>query len=402
MRILHVISSIDPSTGGPAEGLKQYCNIYQSGGHEVEVASLDSPASVNKYSFPATVVGLGPGIGVYGYTRRAVPWLINNLFRFDLAIINGIWNYNTLAAYRACTRSGVPYAVFTHGMLDPYFKKRYPLKHLKKILYWHSVLQNILHNASAVFFTSEEEKLLARQSFPGHKVREIVVPYGTFGPDCDTEEAAQKFLSRWPHLRGKRLALCLGRIHPKKAIDILIEAFAGTLAQDPAWHLVLAGPDQSGWQNDLVALARRLNVSDRITWTGMLNGTLKWGSYSASEIFVLPSHQENFGIVVAEALACGLPAIISDKVNIWREVMSYWAGLICDDTIDGTKGALVRWSQLTEQEIVDVRLRSKKCFAELFDFKTSSVKILDIIKLLAQNNGRRSTKSDPTSAQSRK
>ena len=126
--------------------------------------------------------------------------------RFDLVIINGVWNYNTVAAYRALAGTGIPYAVFTHGMLDPYFKRRFPLKHIKKALYWHAILQKILHNANTVLFTSEEEKLLARQSFSGYNVREAVVPYGTFGPDCDIESAASEFLTRWPHLRDKRLA----------------------------------------------------------------------------------------------------------------------------------------------------------------------------------------------------
>jgi glycosyltransferase involved in cell wall biosynthesis len=388
MRILHVAASIDPASGGPAEGLKQYCNIYQAGGHEVEVATLDSPEVIERVAFPAKVTALGPGAGVYGYTRHAAPWLKANLSRFDLVIINGIWNYNTVAAYRALAGTGIPYAVFTHGMMDPYFKRRFPLKHIKKTLYWHAILQKILRNANTVFFTSEEEKLLARQSFSGYKVRETVVPYGTFGPDCDIDAAASEFLAQWPQLRGKRLALSLGRIHPKKATDILIEAFAGTLAKDPAWHLVLAGPDQIGWKKDLEALAANLGLADRITWAGMLKGKPKWGAYAASEVFVLPSHQENFGIVVAEAMSCGLPVLVSDKVNIWREMASYWAGLVSDDTLDGTRGALQRWSELSAEEIAEVRIRSLKCFDELFNFKATSKKVLAIVERLAESNPR--------------
>ena len=388
MRILHVIPSIDPAIGGPVEGLRQLCSIYRIGGHEVDVASMDLPEFAQKCEFPAKVFGLGPGRGTYGYTRHAVPWLKANLARYNVVIINGVWQYNTVAAYKALAGSGIPYAVFTHGMLDPYFKKRYPLKHLKKTLYWHSILRRILHDASAVLFTCEEEKLLARQSFSQYQVREAVIPYGTFGPDCDTAAAAEEFLVRWPHLRGKRLAISLGRIHPKKATDVLIQAFAGTLASDPAWHLVIAGPDQIGWQKELEALAVNLGIADRITWTGMLKGTLKWGAFTSSEVFVLPSHQENYGIVVAEAMACGLPVILSNKVNIWREITVYWAGLICEDTIEGTKASLSRWSELTSEEIAGVRDRSKKCFDELFNFKVTSKKVLDTIERVAKANPR--------------
>jgi len=384
MRILHFIASIDSATGGPVEGLRQRCTIYHAGGHEVEIASLDSPEFVDRCDLPATLVGLGPGRGTYGYTPNAVPWLKANLSRFDVVFVNGVWNYNTLAAHRALAGTGIPWAIFTHGMLDPYFKKQYPLKHLKKALYWHTTLAKVFHDANAVLFTCEEEKILARQSFSRYRVREEVVPYGTFGPNCDTAAASEEFLARWPELRGKRLAIYLGRIHPKKGTGILIEAFASTLAKDPAWHLVIVGPDQIGWQKELEALAEKLGIASRITWTGSLAGAPKWGAFSASEVFVLPSHQENFGIVVAEAMACSLPVIVSNKVNIWREIIAHDAGFAGEDTMEGTTTLLRRWSALTPAEIAALRIRSRTCFESEFDFYHSSRKVLENVEQLAR------------------
>ena len=385
MKILHVIPSVNPATGGPAEGLKQLCHVYHMGGHEVEVASLDSPELIEQYNFPARVFALGPGWGLYGYSPRAAKWFKENLAHYDVVFINCIWQYNTLAAYRALAGTATPYAVFTHGMLDPYFKKRFPLKHIKKLIYWHLFLRRILSGANTVLFTCEEEKILARQSFPGYQVREAVVPYGIFSPECDMETAGEEFLTRWPVLRSKRLAITMGRIHPKKGTDILIRAFAATLAKDPAWHLVIAGPDQIGMQKSLEALAVRLGVAGRITWTGMLTGAAKWGALAVSEVFILPSHQENFGIVVAEATVCSLPVIISNKVNIWREVESYGAGLICEDTLEDTKRCLTNWQSLTGGEIADMRLRSRQCFDELFNYEVTARKALDIVQYVAQH-----------------
>ena len=383
MKILHVIPSIDPATGGPAEGLRQLCQIYHQGGHEVDVFSLDDPGSVRKFNFPAPVFALGPGWGLYGYAPRAERWFHQNLSRYDVVFINCIWQYNTLAAYRALAKTTIPYAVFTHGMLDPYFKKTFPLKHIKKVIYWHLFLRRILRCATAVLFTCEEEKILARKSFPGYQVRETVVPYGIFGPDCDITLAAEEFLQKWPALRGNRLAITMGRIHPKKGIDILIEAFARTLSQDPSWHLVIAGPDKDNLQPGLLALANRLGIAPRITFTGMLTGSIKWGALSASEVFVIPSHQENFGIVIPEAMACNLPVILSDKVNIWREVANHRAGLVCNDTVDGTSAALARWQSLSPIEIADLRLRSRRCFDLLFNYDTTAKKALDIVDHVA-------------------
>ena len=384
MKILHVIPSVNPATGGPAEGLRQLCHIYHMGGHEVEVASLDAPNLIGQYNFPARVFALGPGWGIYGYAPGAAKWFKENLARYDVVFINCIWQYNTLAAYRALAGTDTPYAVFTHGMLDPYFQRRFPFKHIKKLIYWRLFLRKILSDATTVLFTCEEEKILARHSFPGYRVRETVVPYGIFGPECDLVAAAEEFITRWPVLRGKRLATTIGRIHPKKGTDILIKAFAATMANDKSWHLVIAGPDQIGIKKSLELLAAQLGIADRITWTGMLSGAAKWGALAVSEVFVLPSHQENFGIVVAEALACSLPVIVSNKVNIWREVKDNGVGLICEDNLDGVRTSLSQWQSLSGEEIAAMRIRSKQCFDEFFNYHATAQRALDIVEDVAR------------------
>jgi glycosyltransferase involved in cell wall biosynthesis len=387
MKILHVIPSIDTATGGPAVGLRQLCAIYKNGGHSVEVASFDSFECAKAANFPVPVHALGPGLGTYGYSRVAAPWFRQNISRFDVVFIDGIWQYNAVSAFQAITTTGVPFAVYTHGMLDPYFKRQFRLKHIKKLVYWHLILKEILLKAVAVLFTSEEEKILARQSFPDYHVSEIVVPYGTFAPQCDLTAASDEFLDKFPDLRGKRRAICLGRIHPKKGTDILIRAFAATLAKDPSWRLVIAGPDQVGWQQELQRLAEKLGVSDQIVWPGMLDGSMKWGAFAASEVFVLPSHQENFGMVVAESLACGTPVILSDKVNIWREIVEGGAGIIGQDTLEATTTSLSQWMKLSPEEIAAYRARSKECFDRFFNFKTISVRTLKIIEEVASKRG---------------
>ncbi len=383
MRILHVIPSVDPATGGPAEGLRQLCRIYREGGHAVDVASLDAPESIAPWEFPAPVFALGPGWGIYGYSHRAAGWFRRNAARYDVVFMHGIWQYNTLTAYRALAGARTPYGVFTHGMLDPSFERRYPLKHIKKLIYWFLFLRRILSNANAVLFTCEEEKILARQSFPRYRAVETVLPYGIFGPNCDSAEAAEKFLIQWPELRGKRIAISLGRIHPKKGTAMLIEGFAATMAKDPAWHLVIAGPDQVGMRKQLEGLAARLGIAERITWTDMLGGLQKWGAFAASEVFVLPSHQENFGIVVAEAMASSLPVIVSDKVNIWREVAESGAGLVCNDTVEGTRTALARWQALSPEEKESLRGCSRRCFDERFNYAVTAKRVLAVVDQVA-------------------
>lgn len=386
MNILHFIPSIDLAGGGPAESLQQLCKIYRSAGHNVEVASLDDPQRAATLHFPVPVHALGPSSGTYGYSKHALPWLKRNLGQYDLLVINAIWQYNGLAGYRAAIATNTPYAVFVHGMLDPYFKRQYPLKHLKKLVYWVLYLRRILHRAGAVLFTCEQEKILARESFPGHQVREEVVPYGIYRTQTDLEQARDAFYAKWPELRDKRLALFLGRIHVKKGIDLLIQAYAATMAHDPQWRLVIAGPDQTGLQAELQALAERLGIADRVVWTGMLKDDLKWGSIRAAELFALSSHQENFGISVAEALACGTPVAISDQVNIWREIVGHEAGLVAPDTVEGTTDMLRRWTELTDEQRAAMRNRTVNCFQECFDYERSSQVLLSILEKVIENH----------------
>jgi glycosyltransferase involved in cell wall biosynthesis len=191
---------------------------------------------------------------------------------------------------------------------------------------------------------------------------------------------ASAFLERYPELRRKRLLLFMGRLHPKKGCDLLLEAYAATMASDPAWRLVFAGPDALSWQQKLAARADTLRISDRIVWTGMLRDTLKWSAFAAAEVFALPSHQENFGIAVAEALACGVPVLISREVNIWREIEAANAGLVAPDTLEGTTSLLTRWQQLPQAERTLMRENARQCFAQHFDIERSAKQLLEAIE----------------------
>jgi glycosyltransferase involved in cell wall biosynthesis len=372
VNILHVISSVNPAAGGPVEGIRQLGATLASQGNRVEVASLDSPGAEYLRQFPLPVYPLGPTRLKYAFSARLVPWLIANRNRYDAVIVNGIWQFHSFGAWQVLHNSNTPYVVFTHGMLDPWFKKQYPLKHVKKLMYWPWAEYRVLRDARAVLFTSEEERMLARESFPFYRCNEVVVNYGTAKPLGDARLERQEFFGRYPELRGKKLVLFMGRIHPKKGCDLLIEAFANVLAHDTAWHLVIAGPDQLGWQGKLSDLAARLGVASAITWTGMISGALKGGALHAAEIFALPSHQENFGIVLAEALAAGTPTLLSNKVNIWREIQSDGAGLVAEDTLQGTRELFRSYLDLPEDKKLVMRQRARECFEQRFEIKKAA------------------------------
>ena len=372
MNILQVLSSADPAHGGVLEATRQTSLVLAQMGHHVEVASADGPGSPWLPDIGLTVHALGPPRTGYCYAPGMLPWLRANAARFDAVIVNGLWQHHGFAVRRALRGTPTPYFVYTHGMLDPWFKRTYPLKHLKKSLYWRWGEYRVLRDARAVLFTCEEEKLLARQSFALYRANEVVVSLGTAGPTGDAAAQEAAFLSRHPELRGKRLLLFLGRIHAKKGCDLLVEAFTKVAAAAPDLRLVMAGPDPSGLGVELARRADEAGAAGKIVWPGMLTGDVKWGAFRAAEAFVLPSHQENFGIAVAEALACGLPALISDKVNIWREVTGDGAGLVGEDTGEGTTRLLRDWLALAPEVQAEMRRSALRCFSERFEIRHSA------------------------------
>ncbi len=374
MRILHVISSVNPTGGGPIEGVKQFASESVKDGHLIEVASLDAPDDAWVKSCPLSVHALGPAKGAYAFSPRLVPWLRSHVGQYDVVIVNGLWQFNGLGTCLALSKSSTPYFVFSHGMLDPWFKQAYPLKHLKKSLYWIWGEYQVLSRAAGVCFTCEEERRLARESFRPYRVNEIVVSYGTAGPPAHSNPVEQQntFLEMFPQLTNRRFLLFLSRIHVKKGCDLLIEAFARVAADDPELLLVMAGPDQTGWRRDLEALAAGLGIADRLVWTGMLSGDAKWGAFHLAEVFVLPSHQENFGIAVAEALASGLPVLISNKVNIWNEITEDGAGLVAPDTLEGTMRLLKEWQALSTTQRETMGKQARDCFTQRFEIRNAS------------------------------
>jgi glycosyltransferase involved in cell wall biosynthesis len=379
LKLLHVLSSVDPNGGGPTEGVRQRGMRLQQLGHSVEVVTLDDPSRAFLKEFPLIVHALGPSRGSYGYNAKLVPWLRAYARDFDAVIVNGLWQYHSFAAWRALQKTGVPYYVFTHGMLDPWFKRTYPFKHLKKWLYWPWADYRVLRDARAVLFTSEEERLQARQSFWLYRAQEQVVAYGTSAPPDNAAELREGFLAAHPELRGLRILLFLGRIHEKKGCDLLIQAFASVASAESALHLIIAGPDQTGWTSRLMNLARDLGVGERISFPGMLRNEMKWGAFYSAEAFVLPSHQENFGIAAAEALGCGIPTLISDKVNIWREIQSGGAGLVESDTLAGTTRLLREWLSLTGAQREAMGKHARELFGRHFTVDAMAASLLEVV-----------------------
>jgi glycosyltransferase involved in cell wall biosynthesis len=366
LRLLHCIHSIDPRVGGPSTFVLQTSQLATELGDKVEIVTLDDPHKDFVKNAPVPVHALGSGMFQYGYSPRLVPWLKRNAQQFDLVVIHGLWQYHALGAWLALRPGQTPYVVFPHGMLDPWFNRTYPLKHAKKSLYWSLVEHRVLADARAVMFTSQEELESARSAFTPYRCNEVVAEFGSPPPPDRKIEQEQALLQKFPHLASQHFLLYLGRIHEKKGVDLLVRAFSEIAMNLQNLCLLIAGPADERYRQLLQSAA---GLDSRIIWSDMLSGDVKWGALRGADALILPSHQENFAIVVSEALSCGTPALISDKVNIWRRIEEYSAGLVDKDDIYGARLLLSHWLETDLAQRAEMRRNALRCYADNFNLQ---------------------------------
>jgi glycosyltransferase involved in cell wall biosynthesis len=369
--ILHFIRTLDPEQGGPATFLKQLSAVHAAMGVRVAILTLDRNEPAWVEDLPVSAFECAPSRGRYGYNPSLEATLAELAGSFDTMVVHGLWQFHGLCAMRVSARIGVPYFVFPHGMLDPWFRRSYPVKHLKKQLYWVLAERRVLERAKAVLYTSQNERRLAKGTFlPEARYRSRILPLGVQKSPADTRRSRERFLREFPHLRDRRFLLFLGRLHPKKGCDFLVRAMA---SMRPPIDLVFAGPianEQYGTQ--LKKSAEGLPI----TFTGMLIGETKIGALASAEALILPSHQENFGLVVAEALSVGTPALLSEQVNIAQDVAASGAGFVEPDTFPGTLRLIERWLQ---DGSPTMRSAASNCFQSRFDIEETARELMSII-----------------------
>ena len=403
MRLLHIIASMDPASGGPCQGIRNSNPDMISLGVYREVVCLDDPASpfIGMDDFP--VHALGPGTGPWHYTPKLKPWLVENLHRFEVVIINGLWLYSSYAGWSAMRtlakqqkRSGVKIDlprmyIMPHGMLDPYFQ-RAPDRRLKAIrnwFYWKLIENRVVNDADGLLFTCEVELQLAGEAFsPYHPKNKINVGYGIIAPPVKTSAMFDAFAQKCPELKGQNYILYLSRINEKKGVDLLIKAYAEMLEKADAEgaempKLVIAGPGlNSTYGKKMLFLASSTPALRKaVIFPGMLTGDAKWGALYNSDAFILPSHQENFGIAVVEALACGRPVLISSEVNIWVEIEEGGGGIVQNDTLEGAKALLQKWMSLTPAQKEQMGKSALQVYTEHFDVAHASVTFYKAISI---------------------
>ncbi|AFD08010.1 glycosyltransferase [Solitalea canadensis DSM 3403] len=394
MKILHVITGMDPQLGGVCQAVRTTIKGLGKLGVHNEVVCLDAFDSqfIKEDSF--IIHALGPSKSSWAYGPTFLNWMMAHASNFDKIIIHGLWQYPTYATIKAIKKlrkvKSLPKVfIMPHGMLDPYFQKASSrkLKAIRNWIYWRLIEKNTINNAQGLLFTCQEEMELARIPFhPYQPKREVIVGLGVEAPPIYTEEMKNAFLALCPSLQQHSYLLFLSRIHEKKGIDLLLSAYNKILIEYQQIgkrlpKLVIAGPGletKFGQQMQEFVIQHRLQ--EDILFTGMLTGYAKWGAFYNCEAFVLPSHQENFGIAVVESLACSKPVLISNRVNIWKEIEANTAGFIGDDTLNGTIQLLKQWFLLSTEDKENMNLNALSVFKKHYAVESAARKFLGAIK----------------------
>ncbi len=337
MNILHVISDLSPSTGGPVTAVSGMSQSQRELGHEVSIASTFSNEE-EVQRIEGVTVDLHPcEFQGWRWSRslsNALPGLVE---KADIVHIHTVWDYPTYAASAACRKLGKPYIIRPCGMLDAWSLSQ---RTWKKKLYYHLFGHSIISNSAAIHFTSQEE---SGNSMMCDSARgRFTLPLGLAPSSYENLPGRESFIKRFPGLNNKRLLLFLGRLHYKKQPDIAIKSFHALAAGDTSIHLVMAGSGDDNYVSELKGLVNRLGLSERVTFTGMLDREAVREAYMAAYLFLLPSVQENFGIATAEALAAGCPVVVSGRVNLSSDIKHVGAGLVCEPEVEATTRALQR------------------------------------------------------------
>ena len=362
MKILFVIPAIGSVYGGPSKCVLDLAEALGRQGIDLDIITTTANGStclniatetwIEEKFYRIQYFSYSNFID-YKFSWSLTRWLFQNIYNYKLVHIHTIFSYPTLPAYWACQLHQVPYIMTPHGMLEPW---ALAYKSWKKTPYFKLVEKPALQRASAIQMLASTEANNVQQL--GLKPPLIIIPNGIYQEDFQDLPNPEIFYQQFPETRHKTLILFLGRIDPKKGLDLLAIAFGKVHSQFPETHLVLAGPDNIGFSPTVKGYFSGVNCLEAVTFTGMLTGSLKYAALAAADIYVAPSYSEGFSVSVLEGMASRLPCIITTGCN-FPEAGIEKAALVVDIDAKKITDAL-QWCLVNPKEAQQIGDRAHK------------------------------------------
>ncbi|MEH1789738.1 MAG: glycosyltransferase [Nostoc sp.] len=348
MKILMVIPALGNVYGGPTKIVLELAESVAKLGVNVDIVATNANGSktlnvpLNKWTMVKNYrVKYFSYLNFldYKFTLSMTKWLFHNVSDYDMVHTNAIFSYPVLAAHLACQFRIVPYIATPHGMMEPW---ALAYKAWKKKFYFTLFENPSLQKANAIQLTASTE---ARHiNTLDLKTPLIFIPNGINITDFESLPSAELFYEQFPNTRNKTLIIFLGRIDPKKGLDLLATAFAEAHEKFPEAHLIVAGPDNTGFLPTAESYFSEAGCKDAVTFTGMLTGAIKYAALAAANIYVAPSYSEGFSMSVLEGMAAGLPCVITTGCN-FPEAAEAEAASVVDINTDKIANALIRLLQ---------------------------------------------------------
>ncbi|MCL0086751.1 glycosyltransferase [Thermodesulfovibrionales bacterium] len=339
MKILHIVISLIPEWGGPTKVVTELTETLVKKGVDVTIfapmqkgdkVKIVRPKGVNLRLFEQSFFAQWwPG-----YSSGLAKAVTKEMEQFDLVHIHELWSHPHLVASRVARKSGKPYIVTIHGGLEPWAINH---KAFKKKIYSALIQRRILQKAVALHAITDEEVKHIRDFGVDSEI--LMIPNGinpgefqSLPPDCELRQL-------YPSLSGKQVILFLSRIHPKKGLDLFAKAFGKVVGGRDDIRLLIAGPDNDGYQAQVKKMLEIEGALDKVIFTGMLTGRKKLAALAGADLFVLPSYSEGFSMAILEAMICGLPIIITHPCN-FPEVAEARAGLVIEPDVGQLAAAM--------------------------------------------------------------
>jgi len=341
MKILHVVISLAPEWGGPTKMVHELTEALVEKGVEISLfapmrrggeAEITCPKGVNMQLFEE-------GFGARwwpGYSPGLARKVMQEMGKFDLVHIHELWSHPHLAASQAARKSGKPYVVTVHGGLEPWAINH---KAFKKKIYWALFQRRILQRATALHAITDEEVKHIRACGIDNEI--LMIPNGINPQEFCSLPVRREMERLYPQFVGKQVVLFLGRLHPIKGLDILARAFGKVAKMREDLCLLIVGPDSEGYKTEVVKILVSEGALDKVVFAGMLIGQEKLAVFGGADIFVLSSYSEGFSIAILEAMACGLPVIITRQCH-FPEVAEAGAGLVIEPEVGQLAVAIER------------------------------------------------------------
>jgi glycosyltransferase involved in cell wall biosynthesis len=381
-----LVDSIAARYGGPSYSVRRLWQSALTQGARVTVHSTDSfqvrESAEDRQLWEPLACRQWPAIGMkaLGYSNRMATGVESSLVEGASVISqHGLWLHYGRVAKNIGRQRGVPVIIHPHGMLEPWALRRSSWKKQMTGRLWE--YEN-LQRAACLRVTSADE-LKSVRSF-GLKNPVALIPNGIDVEDYTRLPSVQKAEALLPVLKGqRRVLLFLSRVHPKKGLPLLLRAWhaLGELRHD--WRLAIAGPDQLGHTDELQQLVDELDLKESVVFLGALFGEQKLAAYALSDLFVLPSYSENFGVAVAEALAAGLP-VVTTSGTPWKNLPERGCGWYVEATAEQLAVALREALALTKRELDEMGAKGREWMRRDFSWEQLAAQMIEVCQWTLQ------------------